>query len=94
MSEAIDRGCRLTSKEQAMASAVQFECATDESESRRGAQVRSSCPPLPPLHKKGNGKEICWQESGWRYCRPLGPRLATVRKHWLVADNGLVKKLQ
>ena len=57
MSKAKHRGGELTSKEQAMASAVHLQCAIHESESQKGAQVRFSCPPPLLLGKKGSCKE-------------------------------------
>ena len=93
MNEAKHRGGELTSKVQAMASAVQVQCAIHESGSRKRAQVWSPCPPLPPLHKKGTWKAGNRRGSGWRLCRPPGTRtrLATVSKHSLVATKSLSK---
>ena len=92
MSKAKHRGGELTSKEQAMASAVLVQSAIHESESRKGAQIRSSCPPPLLLGKKGSWKERDWRDSGWRPCRPLGSRLATVSKRWSATDHELVNK--
>ena len=91
MNEAKHRGGELTSKVQAMATAVHVQCAIHESGSRKRAQVWSPCPPLPPLHKKWKWKERYRRGSGWRLCRPPGSRLATVSKHSLVATKGLSK---
>ena len=91
MSEAKHQGGELTSRVQEMATAVHVQCAIHGSEQGKRAQVQSPCPPLPPLHKKGNGKERFRRGSGWRLCHPPGSLLATVSKHSLVATIGLSK---